>query len=158
MADTRRVHLSGWRAAAACAHAMYMSLDFAAFVHKMEAHARRRCYMGIRHFPIDGIIQELSREIYGNPHDGPNFIIAYNALYQMGIYPDVTMLPLAKEYRFGSQEEMLGFFRKRFGARTPEEQKVVDEYVTPMMRTEGNAVVISGNSTFAHVRWRTTKS
>jgi hypothetical protein len=76
----------------------------------------------------------------------------------MGIYPDVTMLPLAKEYRFGSREEMFGFFRKRFGAGTPEEQKVVDEYVTPLMRTEVNAVVISGNSTFAHVRWRTTQS
>jgi hypothetical protein len=76
----------------------------------------------------------------------------------MGIYPDVTMLPLAKEYRFGSREEMLGFFRKRFGAKTTEEETVVDEYVTPMMRTEGNTVVISGNSTFAHVRWRTTKS
>ena len=53
---------------------------------------------------------------------------------------------------------MLGLLRKRFGARTPEEQKVVDEYVTPMMRTEGDAVVISGKSTFAHMRWRTTKS
>jgi SAM-dependent methyltransferase len=91
-------------------------------------------------------------------YSGPKVDCLFGVLYQMGIYPDVTMLPLAKEYRFGSREEMLGFFRKRFGARTPEEQKVVDEYVTPMMRTEGNAVVISGNSTFAHVRWRTTKS
>jgi hypothetical protein len=68
------------------------------------------------------------------------------------------MLPLTKEYRFGSREEMLGFFRKRFGAKTTEEETVVDEYVTPMMRTEGNMVVISGNSTFAHLKWRTTKS
>jgi hypothetical protein len=66
--------------------------------------------------------------------------------------------PLSKEYRFGSREEMLGFFRKRFGAKTTEEEMVVDEYVTPMMRTEGDAVVISGKSTFAHIRWRTTKS
>jgi hypothetical protein len=75
----------------------------------------------------------------------------------MGIYPDVSMLPLSKEYRFGSREEMLGFFRKRFGAKTLKEQKVVDAYVTPMMRTEGDAVVISGKSTFAHVRWRKSK-
>jgi hypothetical protein len=75
----------------------------------------------------------------------------------MGIYPDVTMLPLTKEYRFGSRDEMLGFFRKRFGARTSKEQKVVDEYITPLIRTEGAAVVISGYSTFAHLRWRTKK-
>ncbi|MFA5347002.1 MAG: class I SAM-dependent methyltransferase [Methanoregula sp.] len=91
-------------------------------------------------------------------HSGPKVDCLFGVLYQMGIYADVSMMPLKKEYRFGSRDEMLAFFRKRFNARTPEEQKVVDEYVTPMMRTEGNAVVISGNSTFAHVRWRTTKS
>jgi SAM-dependent methyltransferase len=102
---------------------------------------------------------DLWEPLHGRPyHAGPKVDCLFGVLYQMGIYPDVTMLPLAKEYRFGSREEMFGFFRKRFGARTPEEQKVVDEFVTPMMRTEGNAVVISGKSTFAHVRWRTTKS
>ncbi len=102
---------------------------------------------------------DLWEPLHGSPyHAGPKADCLFGVLYQMGIYPDVTMLPLTKEYRFGSREEMLGFFRKRFGAGTPEEQKVVDEYVTPMMRTEGNAIVISGNSTFAHVRWRTRKS
>ena len=102
---------------------------------------------------------DLWEPLHGSPyHAGPKADCLFGVLYQMGIYPDVTMLPLAKEYRFGSREEMLGFFRKRFGARTPEEQNVVDEYVTPMMRTERDAVLISGNSTFAHIRWRTTKS
>ena len=57
----------------------------------MEAHARRRCYLGLRHIAIDGIIQELALEIHGNRHDSPNFIVAYNALYQMGIYANVAM-------------------------------------------------------------------
>jgi SAM-dependent methyltransferase len=74
-----------------CFHAMYMSFDFAGFIHKMEAHAKRRCYLGLRHFPIDGIIQELSLKINGSKHDSPNFIIGYNALCQMGIYPNVTI-------------------------------------------------------------------
>jgi SAM-dependent methyltransferase len=102
---------------------------------------------------------DLWEPLHRSPyHAGPKTDCLFGVLYQMGIYPDVTMLPLTKEYRFGSREEMLRFFRKRFGAGTLKEQKVVDEYVTPMMRTEGNAVVISGNSTFAHVRWRTIKS
>ena len=74
-----------------CAHAMYMSADFGAFVRKMEAKARRRCYMAMRLFPIDGIIQEVSEEITGLRHDGPNFIVGYNALYQMGIYGNVLI-------------------------------------------------------------------
>ena len=72
-------------------HAIYMSADFTAFIRKMEAHARRRCYLGLRHFPIDGIIQELATKIHGTRHDSPNFIIGYNALYQMGIYANVTV-------------------------------------------------------------------
>lgn len=90
--------LSTWEAAGVgvhdivtCAHAMYMTPDFAWFVHKVEAHARKRVYLGIRHFPIDGIIQELNQKLYGTPHDGTNFIVAYNALYQMGIYANVLM-------------------------------------------------------------------
>jgi len=102
---------------------------------------------------------DLWEPLHGSPyHSGPKVDCLFGVLYQMGIYANVSMLPLTKEYRFGSREEMLRFFRKRFGAGTPGEQKLVDEYVTPMMRTEGDAVVISGNSTFAHVRWRTTKS
>lgn len=74
-----------------CFHAIYMSADFAAFVRKMEAHARRSCYLGLRHFPADGVIQELSARIYGVRHDSPNFIVGYNALYQMGIYANVLI-------------------------------------------------------------------
>ena len=74
-----------------CAHAMYMSADFVSFVERLQSHARKRCYLGIRHFPIDGIIQELHTKIFGQPHDSPNFIIAYNALHQMGIYANVLM-------------------------------------------------------------------
>jgi len=72
-------------------HAMYMSPDFAGFVHKMEAHSKKRCYLGLRHFPINGIIQELSMKIHGTRHDSPNFIIGYNALYQLGIYSNVII-------------------------------------------------------------------
>lgn len=72
-------------------HAMYMSADFAGFIHKMETHTKKRCYLGLRHFPIDGIIQELSLKIHGTIHDSPNFIIGYNALYQMGIYANVLI-------------------------------------------------------------------
>ncbi len=102
---------------------------------------------------------DLWESLHGSMyHSGPKTDCLFGVLYQMGIYPDVTMLPLAKEYRFGSREEMLGFFRKRFGARTPEQVRIVDDYINPLIQVRGGGVVISGDSTFAHVRWRTTKS
>jgi SAM-dependent methyltransferase len=87
-------------------------------------------------------------------HSGPKVDCLFGVLYQMGIYPDVTMLPLTKEYRFGSREEMLTFFRKRFHAKTMEQVRIVDDYINPLIRMQGSEVVISGDSTFAHIWWR----
>ncbi len=74
-----------------CAHAMYFSLDFATFIHKMEKCATKRCYLAVRLPPYNGVIGELSLQIYGHRHDSPNAIIAYNALYAMGTYANVLV-------------------------------------------------------------------
>ena len=74
-----------------CAHAMYNSPDLSAFVRKMEKLARKRCYLAIRLPPSDGIIAELSIAINKRLYDSPNAIIAYNALYSMGIYANVLI-------------------------------------------------------------------
>jgi ubiquinone/menaquinone biosynthesis C-methylase UbiE len=98
---------------------------------------------------------DLQEPLHGRPYySGPKADCLFGVLYQMGILPDVTMLPMAKEYRFASAEEMLAFFRNRFGAKTPAQLRIVDEYVTPLVRQVGDEVVISGDSTFAHVRWK----
>jgi SAM-dependent methyltransferase len=91
-------------------------------------------------------------------YSGPKADCLFGVLYQMGIYADVTMLPLSKEYRFQSQGEMLAFFRKRFGAKTSAQERVVDAYVAPMIRKQGNEMIISGDSTFAHIRWKKERS
>jgi SAM-dependent methyltransferase len=98
---------------------------------------------------------DLGEPLHGRPyHPGPKADCLFGVLYQMGIYPDVTMLPMAKEYRFGSRDEMLMFFRKRFGAKTPEQERIVDEYISPKIRRQDEEVVISGNSTLAHIWWK----
>jgi SAM-dependent methyltransferase len=98
---------------------------------------------------------DLWMPLHGRPYyGGPRADCLFNVLYQMGIYPDVTMMPMGKEYRFGSREEMLAFFCRRFGAVTPAQKKIVEEYAGPMIRAEGHEVVISGMSTLAHIQWK----
>jgi len=97
---------------------------------------------------------DLQELLYKRPYyPGPKADCLFGVLYQMGIYPDVTMLPMAKEYRFGNGDEMLAFFRKRFGAKTPEQEKIVDGYISPKIRRQGDEVVIAGDSTLAHIWW-----
>jgi len=98
---------------------------------------------------------DLQERLHGRPyHPGPKADCLFGVLCQMGIYPDVSMMTLGKEYRFGSREEMLAFFRKRFAAKTAEQQRIVDGYIVPQIRQSGDEVVISGDSVFAHLRWK----
>jgi SAM-dependent methyltransferase len=74
-----------------CAHALYSSPDLALFVHKMEQHARIACFLAVRLPPVDGVLGELSRAIQGRTFDSANEVIAFNALYSLGIYANVLV-------------------------------------------------------------------
>lgn len=74
-----------------CAHAMYSSPDLALFTNKMDHYARKSCYLSIRLPPADGVIGKLSHAIYGRLYDSANAVIAYNALYSLGIYANVLV-------------------------------------------------------------------
>jgi len=94
---------------------------------------------------------ELHGETY---HPGPKADCLFNVLYQMGIYPNVEMLPLDKEYRFTTKKEMTAFFLRRFAVKTQKQRRVLNKYLAPLIRHEGNEVVISGDSTLAKVWWK----
>ncbi len=76
-----------------CAHAMYNSPDLASFVRKMETQAEKLCALSIRIPPADGVMAELAEVIYGRRHDSPDAIIAFNALYSLGISTNVLIEP-----------------------------------------------------------------
>jgi SAM-dependent methyltransferase len=85
---------------------------------------------------------------------GPKADCLFNVLYQMEIYPNIEMLPLDKVYRFSTMKEMEVFFQSRFAAKTKKQRQVLDAYLSPLIQTEGNEFVISGNSTLAKVWWK----
>jgi SAM-dependent methyltransferase len=87
-------------------------------------------------------------------HPGPKADCLFGVLYQMGIYANVEMLPLKKEYRFTTLDEMTAFFRRRFNVMTEEQERVMADYLKPLVRTIGPEIVISGDSTFAKIWWR----
>jgi SAM-dependent methyltransferase len=98
---------------------------------------------------------DLWPDLHGSSYcPGPKADCLFNVLYQMGICPNVEMLPLDKEYRFSTHREMLAFFRNRFAAKTPRQKRVLDNYLAPLIWEEGDEVVISGNSTLAKVWWK----
>jgi SAM-dependent methyltransferase len=99
-----------------CAHALYGVADFAAFVERMVAGARRRCYMLLR-IPIPGsVMAQAAHHVWGQPYDSPNFQVAYNALWQLGIFANVRMEDsgLWEPWTNASLDEALADVKRRF--------------------------------------------
>jgi SAM-dependent methyltransferase len=130
--------------------------DIREALEKMDATSRQYvCLYWFVDFPFwERMYADLWEPLHGSPYyAGPKADCLFNLLYQMGIYANVEMLPLGKEYRFASHREMEEFFNKRFDARTAEQQGIVKKYLAPLIRNEGVDIVISGNSTFAKIWW-----
>ncbi len=111
-----------------CAHGMYGSPDLAAFVRKMESLARRRCYLAHRLPPADGIMAELSLAVRGCRHDSPDALVAYNALYTLGIYANVLIEEGMAHWVNETLEE--AFQRARKHLRLAPSETVSDELIS----------------------------
>jgi len=131
--------------------------DIRAALAKMDEASRKYVYI---FWFVDSpfwekMYDDLWISLHGDPYyPGPKADCLFNVLYQMGIYANVQMLPLDKDYRFASEMEMNAFFRKRFSVTTVEQENLLVEYLTPLIQRVGEEVVISGDSTFAKIWWK----
>lgn len=76
---------------ALCSHAMYGCPDFSVFIERMVEVTRRTCFLVLRAPVKGGVMAEAAMRVWGQPYDSPNFQVAYNALLQMGLFPNVLM-------------------------------------------------------------------
>jgi SAM-dependent methyltransferase len=116
-----------------CSHAMYGYPDFPAFIRRMVVCTRCKCFLVLRAPGVDCVLAEAARHIWGQPHDSPNFTIAYNVLLQMGIYPNVLMenTGLWDPRISQSLEEALSDVKRRFGLDGMTEH---DDFLVDLLR------------------------
>jgi len=116
-----------------CSHAMYGCPDLPAFIRRMIASTRRMCFLVLRAPTADGVLAEAARRIWGQPHDSPNFTIAYNILLHMGIYPSVLMenTGLWDPRTSASLEETLSDLKRRFELNGSSEH---DDFLIDLLR------------------------
>ena len=109
-----------------CSHAMYGYPDLPAFVRRMMEVTRRTCFLVMRAPLADGLMAKAAMRIWGQPHDSPNFQVAYNAMLQMGLFPNVLMedIGLWRPSTSASLEEALAEVKRKFGLGTPSEHDV----------------------------------
>ena len=90
----------------------------------------------------------------GRYYPGPKADCLFEVLYQAGIYANVEVFPFDKAYRFSSREEMAAFFRARFSITTEEQERVLDQYLAPLVRQDGNEFVVGAGSSYAKIWWK----
>ena len=132
-------------------------VDIRQALQKMDAASRDSVYLfWFVDMPFwEKMYADLWEPLHGSKYNtGPKADCLFGVLYQMGIYANVDMLPLNKEYRFATQDEMITFFKKRFKAKNPVQERIVSDYIRPLIRREGNEIVVSGDSTFAKIWWK----
>jgi len=98
-------------------HSMYGEPNFESFIEKMISSSRKGCFLILKVLFTDTIMAKASKRILGQPYDSPCFQIAFNALHQMGIFPNVTMEKGKswKSWSNDSIEEALEDIKNRFG-------------------------------------------
>jgi SAM-dependent methyltransferase len=100
-----------------CSHAMYGEADFCAFIQAMQSSAKKRVILLMRAPKFDGLMAQASKLVWGHPHDSPNFYLALNILWEMGIHPNVIMEEdeLWKPWFHASLEDALAEMKSRLG-------------------------------------------
>lgn len=97
----------------------------------------------------------LWEKLHGSPYySSPKADCVIGLLCQMGLFPDVTMLPLDKTYRFQDFPELLAYFGPKFGIKTEEQRTILGEYLSKFVKHDAGGIILSGDSTLAKIVWR----
>lgn len=101
---------------------------------------------------------EIWPEMHGSAYyPGPKVDCLFMVLCQMGIYPDIRMMPLEKVYRFSNAEEMYDHFRSRLSVTTDEHEEVMRRHLLARAEECGGTYTLSGDTLYAKVSWHTQK-
>ncbi|MBE0687539.1 MAG: class I SAM-dependent methyltransferase [Anaerolineaceae bacterium] len=100
-----------------CSHAMYGIEDLPAFIRGMQESTNKRIILLIRAPGEEGLMAQAMNMVWGHPYDSPNYQIAINILWQMGIFPNVIMEDdcLWKPWSHPSLEDALSEMKNRLG-------------------------------------------
>ena len=96
-----------------CSHVLYGIADVRTFIEKLSTHARRRVVMLSFVDSPQSKVAPLWEPVHGEPRiTFPALTEIANVLWEMGIYPDIEMLPPPPPRAFDTIEETLDEIRR----------------------------------------------
>ncbi len=137
-------------------HSVYGVADLQTFVRKMNQTARKACILLLRVPYVNSVMAKAARHVFGQPHDSPNFHIAYNILLEMDIYPDVIMETDGSwpAWTNDSHEEALAELKNRLNlAERSEYDHFLSGLLKDHLKTEDGKLVWPSGNRSALVCW-----
>jgi len=127
--DQVRVIAEGWPAAdvppcdvVIAAHVLYGVREAGPFLRRMDAVARRACFLLLGYRHPASFISAFWERLHGAPRlPLPGAIECFNALYQLGIPAQLALVPIARRFSYASEEAALADIRWRL--RLPPEPR-----------------------------------
>ncbi len=136
-------------------------MDLEQAIRKMILVARGRIYLFWFAGTTDA--ERLYRDLWPLLHQrsycpGPKANVLYNLLYQMGIYPHLTVFPYRTVLRFASLEEAVTEFAHRLRIRKEDQGAIVKSFLENRLQVEGNDLIMRQAATCVKFWWDTSIS
>lgn len=99
-----------------------------------------------------------SRALWPALHDGeyypePKCDVLYNALYQMGIYPNIEVFPFQHVIRFTSLEEAVEYSRSQYKVTNDVQESILRDYLESVFEEEEDGSLIQWGSSIRVRMW-----
>jgi len=123
---------------------------------KMDRCTSRSVYLFwfLTHPPYTAVLRDLWPVIHGCEYElGPTADVLWNALYQQGIYANLSVLSSRKHKPYPSIDDAVEDFAYRLHAGTPEQREKIREYLQEKMVPSGEGYDIPGDLRKAMIWW-----
>jgi SAM-dependent methyltransferase len=102
----------------------------------------------------ENLYRDLWPRLHGRPyHSGPKADVLFNVLYQMGVYPNMTVFPYRSVLRFDSMEDALEEMGRRTGVSDPRHSGPLRELLASRLETTDNGFVLTHAATCVKLWW-----
>jgi SAM-dependent methyltransferase len=101
------------------------------------------------------IMLDLWPSLHGVPYlPGPKIDVVFNLLYQMGIYPEVSISPHTHTLRVPDLDNACEILKSRFVIETPEQESVLREYLKGRFEPDGEGLLLRTPVHRARLSWQ----
>ncbi|WP_406655838.1 class I SAM-dependent methyltransferase [Methanolobus sp. ZRKC2] len=102
----------------------------------------------------DSNFKELWPSLHGTQYyPSPKCNVLYNVLYDMGIYPNVSVFPFEHIHRFSSEEDAVEHFRSYYKISEENQVEILSNYLKNHLEKDNNSLILRATNTRVKLWW-----